>query len=288
MITFILDIIGFVVACIGASARMWFAHVLAFVAFDVLRVRRKLVMHNLQRVFGTQTAAHDLARLGRNSLSNFILTSLEFFGARRIFPMQSIEIEYPERMREVLNRGRGAYAMVIHSGNFEMMAYGFSREFGPIHAPVKSVGKGQMAAWVKRKRAESGMSEIVNEQGGLRSRSARIINALKQNQVVGFMVDQRRSKGVLIPFFGELAWTNSGLFYLWKQYAAAIIPVTIRRAGLNHHIITIHDEFAVLEKDDWKFDQFVLENSKKMNSCVESLVIQNPQEYFWMHDRWKK
>jgi KDO2-lipid IV(A) lauroyltransferase len=245
-------------------------------------------MQNLQRAFGAQSSEPALASLGRISLANFILTSLEFLGARRIFPRQNIEIEHPERMHQALSRGRGAYAMVVHSGNFEMMAYGFSREFGPIHAPVKSVGKGKMAAWVRRNRAENGMSEIVNEDGGLRSRSARIINAVKQNQVVGFMVDQRRSKGLLIPFFGELAWTNTGLFYLWKQFPAPIIPVTIKRAGLNHHVITIHEEFVVEISDNWKFDEFVLENSKKMNKCVEAIVAQNPQEYFWMHDRWKK
>jgi KDO2-lipid IV(A) lauroyltransferase len=284
----VLDIIGFVIAFMGARLRLWIARLLACVVFDLLRVRRKLVMQNLQRAFGAQSSEPALASLGRISLANFILTSLEFLGARRIFPRQNIEIEHPERMHQALSRGRGAYAMVVHSGNFEMMAYGFSREFGPIHAPVKSVGKGKMAAWVRRNRAENGMSEIVNEDGGLRSRSARIINAVKQNQVVGFMVDQRRSKGLLIPFFGELAWTNTGLFYLWKQFTAPIIPVTIKRAGLNHHVITIHEEFVVEISDNWKFDEFVLENSKKMNKCVEAIVAQNPQEYFWMHDRWKK
>jgi KDO2-lipid IV(A) lauroyltransferase len=288
MVSFVLDIIGFVLALCGARARLWFARILAFLVFDLFRIRRKMVMQNLQRVFGAQSSGHDLARLGRISLTNFILTSLEFFGARKIFPRQTIEIECPERMSEALGRGRGAYAMVIHSGNFEMMAFGFSRQFVPIHAPVKSVGKGKMAAWVRRNRAINGMQEIVNEGGSLRSRTARILDGLKKNQVVGFMVDQRRSKGVLIPFFGELAWTNAGLFYLWKQFPAPIIPVTIRRTGLDRHIITIHEEFLVQENENWKFDEFVLENCKIMNQRVEALVLQNPQEYFWMHDRWKK
>jgi KDO2-lipid IV(A) lauroyltransferase len=102
------------------------------------------------------------------------------------------------------------------------------------------------------------------------------------------MVDQRRARGVLVPFFSEPAWTNTGLFYLWKQRPAPIIPITIRRLGLNHHEIEFHEEFVVATNEPWSFDEFVLENTKRMNRCVEALILANPLEYFWMHDRWKK
>jgi len=115
-----------------------------------------------------------------------------------------------------------------------------------------------------------------------------LTDALKQNQTVGFMVDQRRKKGLLVPYFGELAWTNSGLFYLWKAQPAPIIPITIKRTGLWSQCIIIHDEFELLGVGDLKFKEFVLENTKRMNQRVEALVAANPEEYFWMHDRWKK
>jgi KDO2-lipid IV(A) lauroyltransferase len=288
MIFLLLEIIGLCFAALGARGRSWLSWALAFLAFDILRSRRKLVMQNLARAFGPETSVAVRSRVGRASVANFILTTLEFFAARWIFKQQKIDFVHAERLHEALSQKQGVYLMSIHCGNFEMMAYGLSQEFAHVHAPVKPVGKGQMALWVKRKRFAHGITEIANDSAEKKSRTTRIIEGLKKNEIVGFMVDQRRAKGILVPFFGDLAWTNSGLFYLWKQNPAPVIPVTIKRVGLNHHEISIHEEFVVENDENWKFDEFILRNTKKMNQCVEALVASNPQEYFWMHDRWRK
>lgn len=288
MVILLLESFGFLMSLLGARGRAMVSWLLAVLVFDVFRVRRKLVMQNLTRAFGVDSRESVRVKVGRASVANFILTTIEFFCARRIFKKQKIEMKNPERMQAALDQKQGVYAMVIHSGNFEMMAYGVSSRFCKIHAPVKPVGKGHMAAWVKKMREHHGLLEISNEGMGQRSRTSRIFDGLRKFEMVGFMVDQRRSRGLLLPFFGELAWTNSGLFYLWKQHPAPIIPVTIRRRGINYHEIEIHEELKVLRNDQWTFEQFVLENTKKMNQCVEALISSNPAEYFWMHDRWKK
>ncbi|NBX17940.1 MAG: hypothetical protein EBR09_11300 [Proteobacteria bacterium] len=283
-----LEIFGFLISILGARGRIFLSWVLAILAFDILRIRRKLVMRNLSRAFGADCKESVRAKVGRASVANFILTTLEFFCARSIFNKQEISFKNEDVMKSALEKQQGVYAMVIHSGNFEMMAFGVSRRFCKIHAPVKPVGKGQMAEWVRKMRESHGLIEITNSGKANKSRTARIFDGLKKNEMVGFMVDQRRTRGLLLSFFGEPAWTNSGLFYLWKQHQAPIVPVTIRRCGLNRHEIEFHDELIVLNEEQWSFEQFVLENTKKMNQYVETLVSANPAEYFWMHDRWKK
>ena len=288
MISLLLESIGLLFWLIGARGRFLVSRAFAFFAFDVLRIRRKLVLKNLERVFGFDSSLSLKEKIGRESLANFILTSIEFSCARRIFKKFKFEFKNEEVMERALSHGRGVYAMVIHSGNFELMAYGVSKRFCKIHAPVKPVGRGATARWVQRNRAAHGLSEVVNDEGSDKSRSGRLTDALKQNEMVGFMVDQRRKKGLLVPYFGELAWTNSGLFYLWKTHPSPIIPVTIQRTGLWSQRITIHDELELVGVGELKFKEFVLENTKRMNQRVESLVATNPKEYFWMHDRWKK
>lgn len=288
MMIFFLEMIGFFLASLGARGRLWLSWALAILVFDILRVRRKLVMQNLSRAFGSDTKESVRAHVARAATANFILTSLEFFCARWIFPAQQLDLKNSDRLQALVDRKQGVYVMVIHSGNFELMAYGVSQRFGQLYAPVKPVGKGQMALWVKRKRAAHGLEEIANDGLSSRSRTARIMDGLKRSEIIGFMVDQRRARGILVPFFGELAWTNSGLFYLWKQKQAPIIPITIRRVGLNHHEIEFHEEFIPETRENWSSDEFILENTKRMNRYVEALILANPKEYFWMHDRWKK
>lgn len=288
MIVWMAGIIGLFLAGIGPGGRLALARVLAFLTFDVIRVRRNLVVKNLVRVYGPNADPNVCALVGRASVVNFILTTLEFFSAHRVFPSYKIEFKNPEKMREALERGRGVYLMGIHMGNFELLGTAIGKNFARIHAPVKPIGKGRLAQWVKKRREENGIVEIVNQRGQGSSRTARIMEGLRNNEVVGFMVDQRRSKGLLLPFFGEPAWTNTGLIYLWKQHQAPILPVTITRRGQTTAEITFHDEFLIQNESGWTFEQFVLENTKKMNSIVEQLIVANPKEYFWMHDRWKK
>ncbi|MEY2987170.1 MAG: hypothetical protein RJB13_691 [Pseudomonadota bacterium] len=288
MISILLELIGMLFWFMGARGRLIFSRVIAFIAFDILRVRRGLILKNLERVFGAESSISVRTKVGRESLSNFILTTIEFFCAKWIFKNFKFEFKNEAIMERALSQGRGVYAMVIHSGNFELLAYAFSKRFRQVCAPVKPVGRGGMARWVQQNRAAHGLDEVVNEEGTDRSRSARLTDELKQNGIVGFMVDQRRKKGLLVPFFGELAWTNSGLFYLWKTHPAPVIPVTIQRTGLWTQRICIHDELELVGVGELKFKEFVLENTKMMNQRVEALVAGNPSEYFWMHDRWKK
>ena len=63
---------------------------------------------------------------------------------------------------------------------------------------------------------------------------------------------------------------------------------TIRRTGLSHHVVTIHQELTVLSDESWDNQTYIFENTKNMNRRVEELVLENPEEYFWMHNRWKK
>lgn len=288
MVLVLAEIIGYLLAAMGPRGRSLLAWTLAIIAFDVFRFRRSLVMKNLARAFGDSADPLVCAKVGRASLANFILTTLEFFSAHRVFPDYQIEFKNPEKMRAALSRGQGVYLMAIHMGNFELMGTAIGKNFARVHAPVKPIGKGQLAQWVKRRREKNGIVEIVNQKGGGTSRTARLMEGLRQNEVVGFMVDQRRAKGLLLPFFGELAWTNTGLVFLWRQREAPILPITIARRGFNKAEVTFHDEFVIEQKPEWTNEQFVLENTKRMNAVVEQLIVANPKEYFWMHDRWKK
>lgn len=288
MVVLIAEIVGYLLAMLGARGRSLVAWSLAVLAFDILRFRRSMIMKNLQRVYGSASSARVRAEVGRASVANFILTTIEFFSAHRVFPKYDIRFKNPEIIRAALARGQGVYLMGMHMGNFELMGTAVGRNFARVHAPVKPIGKGALARWVGKRRESNGIVEIFNERANGSSRTARLMEGLRLNEIVGFMVDQRRKKGLLLPFFSEPAWTNTGLIFLWKQRSAPIHPVTIARRGLMSAEVTFHDEFIPEQKAGWSAEEFVLENTKRMNQVVEQLILANPKEYFWMHDRWKK
>lgn len=288
MIVLFAEILGYLLAALGCKGRSLLARTFAILAFDILRVRRALVLKNIGRLYGPQASPLECARVGRTSLANFILTTLEFFAAQRIFPRHHVDFVRPEIMREALSRGKGVYLLGIHMGNFELLGTAIGRNFARMNAPTKVVGKGKLAQWVKARREQNGIVELQKEKGKSGTRTSRIIEALRRNEAIGFMVDQRRSKGVLLPFFGEAAWTNVGIIFLWKLQEAPIVPVSIRRCGDNRSEVIFYDEFLIECNSAWSNEQFVAENGLRMNTIVEKMIAENPEEYFWMHDRWKK
>jgi KDO2-lipid IV(A) lauroyltransferase len=288
VVVLIAEIAGLFLSLVGPRGRSAIAWFVAFVGFDLFRLRRKLILKNLDRVYGPNANPKVCISVGRASVANFVLTTLEFFAAQRVFPDYQVTFRNPDKMKTALAGGQGVYLMGIHMGNFELLGTAVGSHFARVHAPVKPIGKGRLALWVKKRREKNGIVEIVNERGVRASRTKRLMDALQNNEIVGFMVDQRRAKGLLLPFFGEPAWTNTSLISLWKQRAAPIIPVTIARTADQRAELVFHDEFVVEDRPDWTSDQFVLENAKKMNSIVEQLIVSNPEEYFWMHDRWRK
>lgn len=285
---FLAESLGFILARLGARGRFLCAWVLGVLAFDVLRVRRTLIMTNLARAFGAQSSRIVRAQVGRASVVNLILTTLEFFAIRRIFTKQHIEWKNPEILHGALARGQGVYVMGVHTGNIELLGRVIATTFARLHVPVKPIGKGRLAQWVKERRSDNGVEELVNGRGQGRSRTRQMMDALNRNELVGFFVDQRRSRGSLVPFFGEPAWTNVGLILLWKQRKAPVIPVSIARRGWNQIEVTIHEELVFDHDPAWSVEQYVQENAKKMNAMAERMILSNPKEYFWIHDRWKK
>lgn len=281
-----LNFVALFFSFIGLRGLRTVSYFLGVLAFDFLRIRRKLVLANLNIAFGDSLSLAEKIRIGRMSYINFLNTTLEFFASKRIYPQIKTSVKNAHYMENALKKDYGVYNLIIHIGNFELMAACGAKYWTRVNAVTKPIGKGALAAWVRTRREENGHFEIL-PGGGHGARQKMIFAALKRKEIVGFMVDQRRNKGILLPFFGKPALTNSSLFQLWKRQKAPIIPAIIRRTGLSSHEYVFFPELEVSVNPAWTDHQFLKENAQKMNTLVEQMILAAPEEYFWLHNRWK-
>ena len=282
----LLQFLAYVFALLGVRGLRLVAASLGILAFDLLRLRRKVVLENLDIAFGDSRTHAEKIRIGRLSYINFLDTTLEFFASKRLYSKLQTSTKNAQHMEQALAQGHGVYNMIIHMGNFELMASAGAKYWTRVNAVTKPVGKGEFAAWVRQRREENGHFEIL-PGGGQGSRQKMIFDALRRKEIVGFMVDQRRSKGIRLPFFSKPALTNTSLFQLWKRQRAPIVPALMHRTGLASHEYLFFPEFVVHENPDWTDEQFLTENSLRMNAVVEDMIRVAPEEYFWLHKRWK-
>lgn len=264
----------------------WFldnlCRVLAFVAFDVLRVRRELILNNIAIAY-PQLSKQERITMGRSSLYHFAVTTLEtLLGGVNDFTnnVQNLDCE---PIDQAMKDGRGMYILCIHSGNFEVLGSYVSLRWRSVTVPVKHVGRGGVDRFIHAQRLRYNIDPVRTKEKGDGYRA--IVKALGEGRPVGFVIDQSRPGQPKIPLFGKPAKTSTSVAGIWRKNPAPLIPLHIKRIKFNHHVVQalppIHPQ---LSEDR---DKDLLDHSLLFNQAVEALVRMAPEQYWWMHNRWK-
>lgn len=279
----ILNAFAFFLYVLGFKGIRAIAVGLGVLAFDILRIRRKVILENLNIAFGNTKTKEEKIKIGRASVISFLTTMLEFLPATRLFPKMQVTYQDMHRATDLLSRNQGLYAMCIHMSNWEFLCH-ICSNITPISVVVKPIGKGALAKWVEQTRARIGFSLI--DRKGKSSAAQQIFRALDRKEAIGFIVDQKRSAGQVLPFFGRPASTNDSLAKLYLRRLAPILPVILKRQGFGKYHVIFFPEFVISENPNLSFQEKVSEITKKVNAQVEQMIQMNPEEYFWMHNRW--
>ncbi len=111
---------------------------------------------------------------------------------------------------------------------------------------------------------------------------------LKRGDAVGILIDQNtfREAGVFAPFFGIPACTTTGLATIALRTGAAIVPgVLIWDEHLRKHRLRFEPPVALVQTGNKQED--ILTNTTRCNQVLEELVRKHPDQWLWVHRRWK-
>jgi KDO2-lipid IV(A) lauroyltransferase len=275
--------ISFFVSLIGPIGQKFFAHFLATLLFRVLRIRRKLTLQNIDRAFGDTMSEKEKTKIGYDSVYNFTLSLVEFLAARKGEISDHVKIEGREHLDQAFEQGKGVYVLCCHLGNWEAMGSVMNREFHPTYVLVKKVGSESMNRFVTELRDKNDFKMVKRKGKGSATRV--IISVLKKNECIGFVMDQARPSEARYPFFGHPAKTNTGFAAIWRRNQAPIIPAYIERTSVGHHIFHIGEEIILQPTDSAEND--IKEFTGRFNLELEKMIRKKPDQYFWMHNRWK-
>ena len=116
------------------------------------------------------------------------------------------------------------------------------------------------------------------ERGNVFSRIKNIL--VRERGIVMVMIDQNSSKGNLyVPFFGKKASTMTGPFHLYQQTNAETYFISCQREGEKLHFDLKHFSNP---------PQTILPFFKDLHEHLEEVIKKNPDQYMWLHPRWKK
>lgn len=280
----LLKIISWSLSLLPIVVLYFLAKALAFFAYKILRIRKKMILSNLQIAFGKDKSKKELDKIAYLSVYSFALTILEFFSLRGQSLSKGVKIVEGEKyLKEIRDKKQGAYILCAHMGNWEAMGAALSSLGYQGHVVVKKVGGKGVDKFVREQRNSSGFLFIKRKVKGDVSRAIQKI--LKNNEFVGFVMDQYRPGEPFLPFFNKPARTNTSLAAIWRKFRAPIIPIYIIRKSFGKHDIYIKPPLELDLTDDLKKDK--INHTIKFNSIVEDIIRSCPEQYFWLHNRWK-
>ena len=253
-------------------------------AFWIIAKRRKLTINNIKSTLHLdEKASYEMAKksfchFGRVAFevlrnSSNVLTDKELMD---IFEGSGEEIAKLHQIYE--DSGRRLILITPHLGNFELVAQYIGLNGTPMSILGRPVNNPYIARFIKSARELFNNSYI--EKG---SALIGITKAIKAGRVVGLLPDQKSGShnSQTLDFLGRPATTALGTARLAKKLDCFILPV---------YAIALSDSKTRLIVDEpivFGNDESDGEIMQKINDTIGKTILQFPEQWFWMHNRWK-
>ena len=196
------------------------------------------------------------------------------------------DTKYSEKInilnKDVLDKIKSKNKPVIfvsgHFNNFELMAMSFEKSsinLAAVYRPLNNIFLNPIMEKIRKKYICK--NQIKKGKSGNRE----LLKFFKNNVSIALMIDQRVSQGIESNFFNKKALTTTIPAQFVKKFNAEIVPVYIERIENDNFNIKFFDPIR------FKEDQNTNQITEKLNKILEEMILKNPDQWIWTHNRWK-
>ena len=254
--------------------------------YRLLKRRRDIGRKNLTIAFGDALSAQEKERILAATFRNLgksIAETLHFPKMSAAYLAEHVQIIGQENYVAAKRKGRGVIYLTAHIGNWEMASHAQSAAGHPMSIVVRPLDNVYLNRLVMRVRTLRGNRLLARSDQGLRQ----ILAALKNQETVGILMDQNtlRSKGIFVNFFNKPACTIPVIALLALRYHVPVVSAFIVRTGFDTHELRLSPEIEIERTGDTQRD--IAANTAKFNKVIEDFIRAHPDQWFWVHNRWK-
>ena len=191
---------------------------------------------------------------------------------------QNIEIVGQNILENIKSNNKQVIFISGHFSNFELMAMHLEKSginLCAIYRPLNNIFLNKFMERIRKKYICK--NQIKKGIGGIK----KLIKFKKNNYSTALMIDQRVSEGILSNFFNQKALTTTIPAQLVKKFNIPVVPVCIKR------IKGIEFKMTIKKPIFFSKDKSIKTITDELNNVLEQLIVENPQEWIWSHNRWK-
>jgi KDO2-lipid IV(A) lauroyltransferase len=189
-----------------------------------------------------------------------------------------ISVEGQEILDKIKNTKEPVVFISGHFNNFELMAMQIEKSginLAAIYRPLNNIFLNKIMERIRKKYICR--KQIKKGSSGTRD----LLKSFKKNYSIALMIDQRVSEGIRCEFFGQPALTTTIPAQLFKKFGCKIVPVYVER------INGIFFKIKVSEPINFSKESSIEEITLDLNKWLERMILINPGQWIWSHNRWK-
>ena len=203
----------------------------------------------------------------------------EFFNLNK-FDWENISIENKDIFNEIKSHQGPKIFISAHIGNWELTRNFILRNGFTLHSVYRHANNEKIDNYIQKYRKND--NAFFYKKGSESAKS--MIKALKQNEDLALLIDQRDSSGVKIDFFGRKALATDGFANLAIKYKTMICPV--------YSIRNKNGTFQMIVEKPMHYDQYKNYDAKELVEIIhkkyfEKWIMLSPSQWLWVHQRWK-
>jgi Kdo2-lipid IVA lauroyltransferase/acyltransferase len=191
--------------------------------------------------------------------------------------------EQLENYERAYERGKGVLFLTAHFGGWELSAFAHSLHGHRVNIVMRPMDNPYLDGMLQSYRTMHG-NKVVPKDDFVRG----LLAAMKAGETVGILMDTNMTppQGVFVDFFGIPACTASGLARIALRTDAAVVPgFTIWDESLGKYCLRFDPALELVRTGDLEAD--IITNTQKFTHVIEEYVRKYPEQWLWVHRRWK-
>ncbi len=254
-----------------------------------LPYRKKVILENLNRVYGANVAQDQIVRLAQAHYGHLLslfreLIAFRFLSEQR--KMALVRVEGVPELTEAFVAGKGVLILTGHFGNFEVATVAGIEHFpqvkGRMHFLRRPIKPKWLSDMLTRRFNQAGFG-VVGRRGSLEE----IVATIEKGDAIVFPFDQfaRRPEGIPVEFFGHAAGTFKSMAVIALATGAPVMPAASWREPDGSHVLKFWPALEPILDDDVGAE--IVRNTRAYNAALELAIVRHPEQWWWVHRRWK-
>lgn len=282
--------LGFIVTLLPRPVAIGVAWPLGIFACDILRIRRKVTLENLEQAFPDKSLA-ERRKIARTAYINLAVVGMEMLrvsrlNKKKVIRLVTLDEESEALYQTLVKEGKGVIFLSGHYGSWELSA----ARIAAVGYPTTIIVKDQSNPLVNRQLTKARVKLGYNITGkGQAIRN--VLKTLKGGGTVALLADQDagiRSE-LFIDFFGKPASTYQGPAAFAVRSGSPILGCWIHREGLTYR--QSFERLDTRELTDLPADADEETRIRRLMEVyvrwMEERIKLDPGQYLWLHRRWK-